>query len=50
MNSQDESTAKLTSTLKRVFKLLLGCTASSAKELGKAEFDLLGQVHGAGRG
>jgi hypothetical protein len=44
LSFQDESTAKVIGSLKRVFKLLLDGTAASAKELGKAEFDLLGQV------
>jgi len=42
--AQDDTTVKVIMSLKRVFKLLLDATASSEKELGKAEFDLLGQV------
>ena len=45
-DEEDEETAAITPKLKRIFKLLLGCTGGGSKELGKPEFDLLGQLVG----
>jgi len=42
----DETSVKVKQQLSRIFTYLLSCTGGGSKELGKPEFDLLGQVRG----
>lgn len=41
---KDPATEHMTAQLQRIFKLTIACGGGASKELGKAEFDLLGQA------